>query len=145
VPVAGAGVGAGVGAAVGAVVGADVGTGVGASVGSGVTVGSGVDTAVGMGVPVGLGVGVGSGVGVGTGVFSSIMGGWSPTTGGSAVGRVENMPGGAVGGAAGCPSESPHDSIVSRATPTAAILKSVPNVFRPSFITGISKVTPSRF
>ena len=40
-------------------------------------------------------------MGVGGDVFSSIVGGWSPSIGASVVGRVENMPGGGVGVGAG--------------------------------------------
>ena len=53
------------------------------------------------------------GCGVGSGVFSSTVGGWSPLTGDSSVGRVENMPGGAVGVAADSSPESLQASIAS--------------------------------
>ena len=61
------------------------------------------------------------GVRVGSGVFSSMVGGWSPTTGGSAVGRVENIPGGGVGDSDVSASEPPQASNVKNATMTAAL------------------------
>ena len=75
---------------------------------------------VGTGVYVGLGVGVGTGVNVGTGVFSSMVGGWSPAAGGSVVGSVENMPGGAVGVPSGCPPSPPQAAKTSRASAATA-------------------------
>ena len=61
-------------------------------------------------------MGVGCDVGVGTGVFSSMVGGWSPTTGGSLVGRVENMPDGGVGDGPGFSADPPQAIIVSSAS-----------------------------
>ena len=63
---------------------------------------------------------VGCGVKVGCGVFNSMVGGWSPTTGGSSVGRVENIPGGAVGEDAGSSAGPPQAIIASRAIALAA-------------------------
>ena len=139
----GLGVAVGIGVAVGLGVAVGIGVPVGASVGTGVADGMGVG--VGTGVYVGLGVGVGSGVRVGSGVFSSMVGGWSPRTGDSSVGRVENMPAGAVGVPAVSSLESPQAIAASRATQTAAIINSIPGVFRPWFLNGICMVTPTRF
>ena len=72
-----------------------------------------------------MGVGVGCGVEVGSGVFSSMVGGWSPTTGGSVVGKVENMPGGGVGDA-GTSAKSLQPIITSTTSVLAAILRIVP-------------------
>ena len=45
---------------------------------------------------------------------------WSPTIGGSVVGRMENMPAGAVGVSWACPGASPHAFATSRASASAA-------------------------
>ena len=45
------------------------------------------------------------GVKVDSGVFSLMVSGWSPRTGGSVVGRVENIPGGSEGEEAGSAAE----------------------------------------
>ena len=105
-----------------------VGAGVGVAVGLGVGVGMGVP--VGLGVGAGIGVLVGSGVGVGrcvdvgSSVFNSMVGDWSPTSGDSVVGRVENIPEGTVGDGAGSAAESPQARTASRAkAPTASFRK----------------------
>ena len=88
----------------------------------GVPVGLGVGA--GIGVLVGSGVGVGRCVDVGSSVFNSMVGDWSPTSGDSVVGRVENIPEGAVGDGAGSAAESPQARTASRAkAPTASFRK----------------------
>lgn len=76
---------------------------------------------------VGSGVGIGVGEAVGSGVFNSMVGGASPTIGGSVVGRVENMPGGAE--EVGSESSDPPQAISpTRRRATAAILKGRPSI-----------------
>lgn len=91
-----------------------IGAGMGAPVGAGVGVSR--EVGVGAGVRVGLGVKVGWGVKVGSSVFNSIVGGWSPTIGGSVVDKVENIPGGAVGDGTGSAAEPPQASTARRAS-----------------------------
>ena len=83
------------------------------------------------------------GVGVGCGVFSSMMGGWSPTTGGSVVRKVENMPDGGVGEEAGSLAGPPQAIIVSSARAPAAIIKSAPSLPLPVVPSNIPPFTPS--
>ena len=63
---------------------------------------------------------MGCGVGEASDVGTSTVGGWSPDTGDSSVGRVENIPAGAVGVAADSSSESLQATIAS-ANATIAI------------------------
>ena len=93
-------------------------------------------------------MGVGCGVEVGSGVFSSMVGGWSPMTGGSVVGRVENMPGGGVGEDAGTSAAPPQAIIVSRATSAKAaapIFKRTTDTPYTVFELVTSKFLESRF
>ena len=66
---------------------------------------------------------VGSGVWVGVVARSITIPNWSPTMGGSVVGRMENMPAGAVGVPSAPPGVSPHAFAASRANDTTANLK----------------------
>ena len=118
----GTGVGSGVRVGVGS--GVAVGSGVWVGVGSGVAVGSGVWVGVGSGVAAGSGVwvGVGSGVWVGVVARSITIPNWSPTTGGSVVGKIENIPAGGVGVSAGPTGVSPQ----AIATSTANIVATNP-------------------
>ena len=75
----------------------------------------------------GLGVWVGCGVNVGSSVFNSMVGGWSPTTGGSVVRKVENMPDGGVGDGPGSSAEPLQATTTAIASAPAAILKSEPS------------------
>ena len=144
------GVGTGVGWGVGTGVGWGVGTGVGWGVGSGVgwAVGSGVGWDIGTGVPVGLGVGIGTGVyvglgvNVGCGVFNSTVGGWSPSMGGSVVGRVENIPAGGVGEVAKPSSELLQATIASNTSMPTATFNSICSVLRPEFLPNICSFSP---
>lgn len=114
----------GVGVVLSPVMGGTVGPG--AAVGPG----TGAGVAVGVGLTVGIGVAVGSRVGVGSLVFTSIVVGWSSTTAGSLVGRVENMPGGGVGEDAGSSSELPQATIARSAKAPTANSKSLLVAFR---------------
>ena len=67
-----------------------------------------------------MGVNVGCGVDVGSGVFNSMVGGWSPTMGGSVVGSVENNPAGAVGEDAGSSLPPPQAMTASSTKALAA-------------------------
>ena len=78
------------------------------------------------------------GSGVGSGVFSSMVGGWSPKTGDSSVGRVENIPGGAAGEPTGSSLESPQASRASRARETAAVPRNAIDDFRRKFASNIT-------
>ena len=118
----GVAVGLGVGAIV--AIGVPVWLGTGVPVELGVGVGTGVS--VGSGVYVGLGVAVDCAVDVGSGVLSSMVRGRSPTTGGSAVGRVENIPAGAVRDSAGASLESLQACIARMVSEAATNFKSVP-------------------
>ena len=114
-------VGVGSGVRVGVCSGVGVGSGVRVGVGSGVAVGSGVRVGVGSGVAVGSGVWVGDGSGVWVGVVarSITVPNWSPATGGSVVGRIENIPAGGVGvsaGPAGASSQAIATSMANTAT-----------------------------
>ena len=97
---------------------------------------------VGLGVGVGTGVYVGLGVNVGWGVFSSTVGGWSPSMGGSVVGRVENIPVGGVGEDAEPSSEPLQAIIASNTSALPAIFKSMFSVLRPALFSNICSFSP---
>ena len=126
----GNGVGAGV--AVGVSVGVAVDNGVGVALGVAVSVGADVGNGIGAGVAVGatvgvlagFAVGVGCDVKVGAGVSNLVVGGWSPMTGDSEVGRVENIPGGVgdAGTSAGASQAVITGRMTKRVDPTVSRL-----------------------
>ena len=77
-------------------------------------------------------------------MFSSMVGGWSPATGDSVVGRVENMPGGAVGDPPGSLLSFPHAITASRVSAATANIDDTLNKVQISILVSIRRVTPSR-
>ena len=79
---------------------------------------------------------------VGWGVFSSTVGGWSPSMGGSVVGRVENIPVGGVGEDAEPSSELLQATIASTTSTPPATFKSMFSVIRPALLSNICSFSP---
>ena len=85
---------------------------------------------------------MGLGVNVGWGVFNSTVGGWSPSMGGSVVGRVENIPVGGVGEDAEPSSELLQAIIASNTSAPPAIFKSMLGVLHPALLPNICSFSP---
>ena len=79
---------------------------------------------------------------VGCGVFSSTVGGWSPSMGGSVVGSVENIPVGGVGEVAKSSSELLQATIASNTSVPTATLNSIFSILRPALLSNICSLSP---